>query len=384
MTFAFKSLGATLARWLAATPRADLPAIQARLLEQLVGKNASSISGVAIVIFLAVVALWRTGQPWTLLWIIANPILLANQFRNYARFRAAQAKGATLPVGQILANGIVWASVTGLGCYACVMTGDVVLAALAGIHVAVICAGFAARTANVPRYASTKIVILCGSYALACFSARIDGFGLMAVESLIALAGVLSLTWHNSEHLVELFRVEAENRFLAAHDALTGLANRVQLHERLRRSLAANPAQEPTNGHPVSVMFIDLDGFKAINDAHGHAVGDALLIAVAARLRDEMRGSDLVARIGGDEFVVMLVDIDPALVGPAAERLIDVIALPYELDGGLRVQVGASIGTVSAVLDSWSADDLIARADQALYAAKRDGGGVHRAQPVDA
>jgi len=171
----------------------------------------------------------------------------------------------------------------------------------------------------------------------------------------------------------------------AHHDALTGLPNRVLLAERLRDALRAQ--HEDTGGHHAAaggrlgVVYVDLDGFKAVNDAEGHHVGDALLRDVAARLTGVVRPADTVARIGGDELVVVCPGLggedDLALV---ASRVVDVLGAPYA-PPARHHRVTASAGTALAGPDD-DAAGLLRRADRAMYAAKRAGG--DRWVPADA
>jgi diguanylate cyclase (GGDEF)-like protein len=169
---------------------------------------------------------------------------------------------------------------------------------------------------------------------------------------------------------------EAEKRlaFLAQHDSLTSLANRALLHERLDAAIAA--------GRPFAAMLLDLDHFKLANDTFGHAVGDALLCAVAGRLCAEMRDGDTVARLGGDEFAVLM--SAPCTRDDAdrtAASLIKALVEPFQLQGR-RLLIGCSIGiTFASPPDGAVAaggDALLHQADLALYRAKEDGRRTHR------
>lgn len=156
---------------------------------------------------------------------------------------------------------------------------------------------------------------------------------------------------------------------LARSDALTGLANRRRFDERLREALYA-AAQ---TCRPLALLFIDLDGFKAINDSLGHTAGDRLLQAIGDRLRDTVRGSDTVARLGGDEFAVVLADIHrDAVVAGLCERLLRAISKPVRL-GEREASVGASIGVSLFPDHGNSTASLIQAADHAMYQVKKSG-----------
>jgi diguanylate cyclase (GGDEF)-like protein/PAS domain S-box-containing protein len=166
------------------------------------------------------------------------------------------------------------------------------------------------------------------------------------------------------------YRIERERRFQheADHDHLTGLANR----RLLERTLDATIARAQHNARGVAVLMIDLDGFKAINDRHGHAVGDAVLREIASRLRQSLRERDLVARYGGDEFVLVIADLSrpEEVAGAFAERLVEVLGEPVMVDG-LEVGVLASIGTACHPADGRYAGSLLTAADRAMYRAKQ-------------
>ena len=156
---------------------------------------------------------------------------------------------------------------------------------------------------------------------------------------------------------------------LAFHDSLTGLPNRVSFLESLGLAIARAAAEHRI----LALLYLDLDDFKPINDAMGHAAGDELLIAVAERLRGAVRKTDAVARLGGDEFAVLLSDVEhPDLAGVLAGKLVDRIGQPYMLSGR-RIQVGASIGISLYPRDGETVDALLSHADAAMYAAKAGG-----------
>ncbi len=168
----------------------------------------------------------------------------------------------------------------------------------------------------------------------------------------------------------ELARREEELSFLATHDALTGLPNRTLILDRVEQMLARSLRSKT----PVAALFVDLDNFKQVNDTLGHAVGDELLQAVAARLDSGVRATDALGRLGGDEFVIvseaLTLEVGPELI---AERLLEALEQPFLLgaDKQTRVSVTASIG-ISAGAHT-SAEDLLREADIAMYRAKWDG-----------
>jgi diguanylate cyclase (GGDEF)-like protein len=169
------------------------------------------------------------------------------------------------------------------------------------------------------------------------------------------------------ESLMEQLRRQEEHlRFMAQHDALTGLPNRLSMQQRL--ALALELAKR--NRKKLAVMLVDLDDFKSINDTRGHPAGDQALTQLAARLRTSVRGSDTVARYGGDEFVILAGELDRAEdAGMIAEKVADMIQVPIALEGG-PAQVGCSIGISLFPDDAQDGETLIKLADRAMYASK--------------
>jgi len=169
--------------------------------------------------------------------------------------------------------------------------------------------------------------------------------------------------------LTERKRAEQQMEYQSYHDALTGLANRRLFQEHL--SLAIALAQRKRR--PVAVLFLDLDHFKVVNDSLGHTLGDTLLREIATRLRSSVREGDVVARVGGDEFTIVLQELDKKEDAAAmAQRVLRVIAEPIEIDGQ-RLYITASIGITVYPDDGEDAETLLKNADNAMYRAKAVG-----------
>lgn len=171
----------------------------------------------------------------------------------------------------------------------------------------------------------------------------------------------------------DITRLKEQERRLehsAHHDALTGLPNRALLADRLRQALALATRR----GMRLAVAYLDLDGFKAVNDTHGHEVGDRLLVGLAGRMQQVLREGDTLARLGGDEFVVVLQDLpDAAALEPLLIQLLWAASVPYDV-GALTLQVSASLGvTLYPQDEEVDCDQLLRQADQAMYAAKLQG-----------
>jgi len=174
-----------------------------------------------------------------------------------------------------------------------------------------------------------------------------------------------------ADRTAELAIANGELTRRALHDQLTGLPNRHLFWEYLSHRLAL--ADRRQTG--FAVLFLDLDGFKAVNDSLGHAAGDHLLAGVASRLRGALRESDIAARLGGDEFAVLVDEaatVEAAAV--VAQRVTEALRSPYEIEEG-RCTATASVGVAIGPAGFRTADDIVVAADHAMYEAKQAGGG---------
>jgi diguanylate cyclase (GGDEF)-like protein len=167
---------------------------------------------------------------------------------------------------------------------------------------------------------------------------------------------------------------QARSQYLAYHDSLTGLGNRLLFKEQLEEALT----DDSVASHPLAVLFLDLDGFKAVNDTLGHSIGDLLLKSVAAKLRDILPRTDRIARLGGDEFAILQISAaQPGSSIALAKKIIEVVGQPNSIDGH-DVTVGASVGIAVARPGDMNTDNFLKSADLAMYSAKSDGRGTYR------
>ncbi|MFD2113064.1 diguanylate cyclase domain-containing protein [Thiorhodococcus fuscus] len=177
-----------------------------------------------------------------------------------------------------------------------------------------------------------------------------------------------------AREIEERKRAEARSDFLATHDVLTGLPNRRTQSDRFAQAAA----RVSRSGGLVAILFVDLDRFKQVNDALGHAAGDRLLCLVSERLRHALRSGDSVCRHGGDEFLVLVAEATGrATIVQVAERILEAVCAPIDLDGH-SVRIGCSIGISLYPDDDDSFERLVVHADRALYRAKGQGGDVYR------
>ena len=193
------------------------------------------------------------------------------------------------------------------------------------------------------------------------------------IEDSGKVSGIFSVVTDVTEYKLAEERI----RHMAHHDGLTGLPNRRLLNDRLSHELR----RARRGSHEFGLLYLDLDRFKAVNDSFGHALGDELLQAVATRIQQHVRESDTVARVGGDEFTIIV----PTIAGrdevaTVAAKLVRALSTPFQL-GNERVEIGASIGIAIYPGDGADADALISAADAAMYGAKRLGNCYRFASP---
>ncbi len=295
--------------------------------------------------------IWRAVHPW------------------YAR-----RKGRPLPlVSLMLASGLAMASF-GFGCAMSIRTGDIALTTMALSGIMGVMAGVATRWAALPRPALATMIL---SVLPPMVELALEGGGHMMAAIALGFSAVSIATFmaHNREVLLasitagEMLRRKAQTdhpdraRQSCRADAATGRS--------LRRTAGRGPRSRPA----FAVLYVDLDGFKAVNDNHGHAAGDEMLQRVAACLHQVVGPEELVARIGGDEFVVLLRDSDALTARAVADEIISTISREHRISDGRALRVGCSVGMSMAPDQGRQPEVLLARADAALYSVKNQGKG---------
>lgn len=329
----------------------------------LAGRSGTTVD-LAVAIALAAIGLYRV-----------TVLLLYRRYSGTAMTLASLRPWYCWHAGGLLAQ----ATTIGFQSLVAFTTGDTAAAFLAFGFVMAFCAGATARLSVMPwiPIATTLLMFvptICGA--------------LLSPELPIKLAGVFLLVfipvmWEATLHLhrlvVDRLIAVQEASYRARHDGLTGLANRTFFHEQLTLICA----QAESSKSDFVVLYLDLDGFKAVNDELGHAAGDCVLVAIAERLRSVTETDHLISRIGGDEFAILVrTGANGRAVKALADRLTTAIAAPIRLQRR-EVTVGVSIGVARPSAHAATASEIMIAADQAMYTAKLSGGAGRRRTPVD-
>ena len=225
------------------------------------------------------------------------------------------------------------------------------------------------RNFGAPRFAGLMILISLGPVVPYIALLNEPVLYIVIYQIPMYLAAMTGAAFRLNRMLLTTMRAERENSRRAHHDALTGLLNRAGLVDALEAKLATSRR----DGLPFALFFSDLDAFKPVNDTFGHAAGDAVLKTVADRLREAVPGATAIARMGGDEFVVLVDGVTAEQALATGERIVGEIAKPCQLDSETSVPLGASVGISMSPDHGLEVDELLAVADAALYEAKSGG-----------
>jgi diguanylate cyclase (GGDEF)-like protein len=296
------------------------------------------------------------------------------RWRSLENANRAARRGQRTRTDWCLLLTILWSALQGAIAFIVMLSGDPVLQVLSATTIMALIGPLCAR-----NYAAPRLALLLISLGVLPFvaGAALSGHGwlwVLVAQTPLYLFGSMAIIARFQALSVATLTAHLESRRRARHDPLTGLLNRFGLAETLRMSAqAANPA-----AGACIVFCLDLDGFKQVNDSLGHLVGDRLLQGVAARLTAATRATDLVGRIGGDEFVVIAPGMPAAEGSRFADSLVRRIADErYLLEPGVTAGIGVSIGFACAPEDGTRIEDLRRLADSALYRVKAMGKGSH-------
>jgi diguanylate cyclase (GGDEF)-like protein len=345
--------------------------IRSILIDEMVGSPLAALPGPLNAVLLDIIGLClHAGRVFAVLLSLEITLLLA-RIGAMERTRRNRRNGRATPPDLYLIVAIGWCGLQGaMGC-AGMASGILPMQILVATSVMALIGPICARSYGAPRYAMLLIGLCYLPLVLGGQTIGQPWLLVMVAQTPLLFTGAGVILRRYQSLSVNALHKHAASHHSATHDSLTGLLNRMGLAEALVRHLVP--------GEPFAMLYLDLDGFKPVNDSFGHQAGDAVLTEVGARLRDLCRRSDVVARIGGDEFIVLLRSVTVAEVAPLAERMIRRISdHPYMLECGGGVAIGVSIGWACFPEDSHDLDELQRKADAALYDAKAAGKGVQR------
>lgn len=310
--------------------------------------------------------LYISREPWAWVWFGISAFAVVWRSLHPA---IEKLRGRPQPLMSIMfSSGLAMASF-GFGSVQALRSGSLSLAIMALAGTMGVMAGVATRWAALPRPAIATMVLSIVPPTLELAShGGADVFAAAALA--LAAVSIITFTARNRESLLASIIATEQLLRQAQTDHLTGLPNRVELLQRLEAACAG------INGDSsFAVLYIDLDGFKAVNDNHGHAAGDEMLRDVAGRLRAVLGPEQMVARIGGDEFVALLMDADPLTASGVADAIIAAVSHERSGANGTVMRVGCSIGISVAPEHGRTPETLLRHADTALYSAKSQGKG---------
>jgi diguanylate cyclase (GGDEF)-like protein len=366
---------AWLANWLTNGPQPQPPAIVRRLVLHSQTKKRTLILAVFATLLMIGITAAITDTAWAYAWFAIEALFGLTRYAALLSLEKAEAGGREGNITTVTLLGLAWAVSFSIGCGLCVTSEEISVIVLAGMVIAGLSGGISSRNAGTPRHGIIMILVLGTPFTWALVFSPIPHLPVVAALVPLYGIGVAFILLENYQVLLHLILSEQENRRLANADPLTGLPNRIMKRRRFDELLSNAAAATDDRGGCFTAFCLDLDGFKAANDRYGHATGDAILVEVAHRLRAAIRDIDLIFRVGGDEFVILLPALDADQAQAVAARIIDAISQPFDVDHQQTLRIGVSIGGACFPRDGQTADELLRSADRAMYQAKRRGKG---------
>ncbi len=356
-------------RWLADAGSEVPEGIRFALIGSLFGTLPVFAGGVVNTVAVSAVIAWRQQTAPFIAWLVFElAVCLARLAVLILARRAARQCSAT-PTDLYLLLGLAWSASVGYGVVISMASGDWVAATVACTSAAAMVGGICFRNFSAPRLAATMVLLSLGPCIPGAILSGEPLFYIAFLQVPLYLAAMTVAAFSLNKMLIATMRAERENDHRARHDALTGLSNRTGLVDAVDARLAATGR----DGTVLALLFLDLDDFKVVNDTFGHVGGDRLLMMFADRLKRCLSATELAARIGGDEFVVLAEGLSHEQALAKGQRLIDALVPAYELGEGMTARIGVSVGIAMAPEHGGDAEVLLAVADAALYEAKSDG-----------
>ncbi|WP_315716104.1 MULTISPECIES: GGDEF domain-containing protein [unclassified Bradyrhizobium] len=365
-------------RWLADPGYPVSSDIRRALTRELYGCWSVFAGGAINTVAVAAALALRTPSPLFITWFVLEvAICLSRLIVMIIAYRRARERLATPTDIHILLS-VAWSASVGFGVGISLASGDWVAASLTCISSAAMVGGICFRNFSAPRLVGTMILFSIGPVIPGVATSHEPLLFAMYLQMPVYFLAMTGAAFRLNKMLVAVMQAKRESDERARLDPLTGLRNRAGLIDALQSRLDAG------GDRSFAVLYLDLDGFKPVNDTFGHAAGDELLKIVGRTLRQTASRGDVIARIGGDEFVVLAGDpaLDHALA--LGERIIEVMTSPMALPGGAHVQIGISIGIAVAPEHGTDPEALLFAADAALYEAKSSGKSCWRLASAEA
>ncbi len=352
-----------LTRWLVEPPPGTPDPVRQRLIGTLFGGLPVFFGGVVATIIGPLAVAIHRPSPWLIAWLAMEVVIAAVRSIILVNGLRAAKTGRETHTDLAIVFSLGWAAGLGFGSFAAIASGDWMIATIACVPAAAMMGGLCFRNFAAPRMVTVMMAMSLGPMGLAAMLTGEPTMATVVVLVPLFLVSMATAAFRMNAMFVAVLIAEMENRHRAFHDDLTGLCNRAFLVSQLAERLARTGAEN------LAVFYLDLDGFKAMNDTHGHATGDKLLQLVADRINRAVRAGDITARLGGDEFCVVAdrLGVEEALA--LGKRISDSITRVYDIDGK-PCPIGVSIGIAIAPDHGRMAGALLAAADGALYVAK--------------
>jgi diguanylate cyclase (GGDEF)-like protein len=334
--------------------------IRAALIARLYGTLPVFIAGAINTIVVSAVIAARIQSVAFLLWLAFEVSLCVARMAVLLCANRAIAMRLKCLTDLHIFLALCWGASVGYGVYICMSSGDWVASTLSCLSAAAMVGGICFRSFSAPRLATAIMILALGPVLVGAANANEPLLYTVFLQGPLYVAAMSLAAFHLNRMLIETMRAHRHSDYLAKHDALTGLSNRVGLMQFLGRSRSSAVDK-------VALIYIDLDEFKSVNDTYGHSAGDRVLVMAADRLRSFATANVEVARLGGDEFVLA---ISPASADEALQLTARVAALlqhPYELMDHTSIMLGGSVGTAVSEGPADSIETLLMRADRAAY-----------------
>lgn len=356
--------------WLAGLPAMNLP-MRDRLYGFILTWRAAILAATICSLVLWIGADLQTDQRWPLWFAAADVLLCWCKWRVISSDRLHTPEARARAVGWLMALGLAWALLLGIGVMLVMFTGKPALTYLAiGVGAGTMAVA-TFRNAPAPRHATLLVLCIVVPAGIGAFWGPDPTLRLLGVGLFPFSFALFAMVRQNFGVMLSAAEAQEQLHAAARTDALTGLANRLRFNERMAELVVEPDAEK------LAILYLDLDGFKRVNDRHGHEAGDKLLAQVSERLRSVVRETDCIFRLGGDEFALILTGARAEQVDAIAARLLDALSAQFEVVPGVVLEVGTSIGSAERRSPGASAESLLRAADAALYAAKAAGRGRH-------